>query len=146
MAAPTVPRPARPTLLVAAGVVIEDGRVLLSQRKRGTHLEGAWELPGGKVEPGEDPRDAVRRELREELGIDVTVGEIMDVTFHLYAEAQKAVLLLFYEAARAPGSPEPRAIEVAAVAWAGADSLDPARFPPADVAVLAKIRERLAPR
>jgi 8-oxo-dGTP diphosphatase len=146
MAAPTVPRPARPTLLVAAGVVIEDGRVLLSQRKRGTHLEGAWELPGGKVEPGEDPRDAVRRELREELGIDVTVGEIMDVTFHLYAEAQKAVLLLFYEAARAPGSPEPRAIEVAAVAWAGADSLDPAQFPPADVAVLAKIRERLAPR
>jgi 8-oxo-dGTP diphosphatase len=143
MAPPTV---TRPTLLVAAGVVIEGGRVLLSQRKRGTHLEGAWELPGGKVEPGEDPRATVRRELREELGIDVTVGEIVDVTFHVYADTAdetKAVLLLFYEAARTPGSPEPRALEVAAVAWAGADSLEPARFPPADVAVLAKIRARL---
>lgn len=131
------------TVVVAAAVVIEDGRVLLSQRKAGTHLAGAWEFPGGKVEPGEDPREALRRELREELGIDARIGEIVDVTFHRYADADKAVMLLFFEATREPASPEPRAIDVAAFEWAGPDGLDPARFPPADTGVLRKVRARL---
>ena len=131
------------TVLVAAAIVIEQGRVLLTQRKRGTHLEGAWEFPGGKVQPGEDPRDALRRELDEELGIAVAAGEIVDVTFHRYPDADQSVLLLFFEASRVPGSKDPRAIDVAAFAWAGAEELDPARFPPADVAVLRKVRARL---
>ncbi|HXN32995.1 MAG TPA: (deoxy)nucleoside triphosphate pyrophosphohydrolase [Polyangiaceae bacterium] len=131
------------TIVVAAGVVIEGGRVLLTKRKAGTHLEGAWELPGGKVQPGEDPRQALARELREELGIDVRVGDIVEVTFHRYEEAQKAVLLLFFEAVRLPTSLEPRAIDVAAFEWAGAEGLEPERFPPADVAVLKKVRAML---
>ncbi len=131
------------TVLVSAGVVIRDGRVLLSQRKGGTHLEGAWEFPGGKVEPGEDPKAALARELREELGIDAAVGEIVCVTFHRYDDADKAVLLLFYEATLRPGSPEPQALDVAAVTWADASFLEAARFPPADVEVLAKVRARL---
>jgi 8-oxo-dGTP diphosphatase len=134
---------ALPVILVAAGVLVEHGRVLVTRRKAGTHLAGTWELPGGKVQAGEDPREALRRELREELGIDVAVGEIVDVTFHRYDDADKAVLLLFFEATRVAGSPEPRAIDVAAVEWAGAQDLDPARFPPADVAVLKKVRARL---
>ncbi len=129
------------TVLVAAAVVIERGRVLLTQRKRGAHLEGLWEFPGGKVEDDEDPRDALARELREELGIEADVGEIVDVTFHRYEK--KSVLLLFFVATRRAGSPEPRAIDVAAFEWADASGLDPARFPPADVAVLAKVRPRL---
>jgi 8-oxo-dGTP diphosphatase len=132
------------TVLVSAAIVIEDGRVLVTQRKTGTHLAGAWEFPGGKVEPGEDPRDALRRELREELGIDVRVGEIVDVTFHRYDEAGKAVLLLFFEAMRDAGSPEPQALDVAAFRWATTRDLDPAAFPPADVQVLRKVRARLA--
>lgn len=131
------------TLVVAAAVVIEEGRVLLTQRKAGTHLAGAWEFPGGKVEEGEDPREALRRELREELGIDAVAGEIVDVAFHRYEDAGRAVLLLFFEATRAPGSPEPQTIDVAALKWAEAAALDPAAFPPADVAVLAKVRARL---
>lgn len=132
------------TVVVSAAVVIEGRSVLLTQRKSGTHLAGAWEFPGGKVEAGEDPRDALRRELREEIGIDATVGEIVDVTFHRYADADKAVLLLFFETTRAPGSPEPRPIDVAAVRWAAAEDLDDRAFPPADVAVLQKVRARLA--
>jgi 8-oxo-dGTP diphosphatase len=131
------------TVLVAAAIVLEQERVLVTQRKAGTHLAGAWEFPGGKVEAGEDPREALRRELREELGIDVQVGEIVDVTFHRYEEADKAVLLLFFEAARAPASPEPRSIEVAAFRWAAAEDLAAADFPPADVAVLRKVRRQL---
>jgi 8-oxo-dGTP diphosphatase len=131
------------TILVAAAVIIEDERVLLTQRKVGTHLEGAWEFPGGKVLAGEDPRDGLCRELDEELGIDVAAGEILEVTFHRYEEAKKAVLLLFFEAARLPGSRDPCARDVAAFAWASADELRPERFPPADAAVLRKVRATL---
>ncbi|HEV3194292.1 MAG TPA: (deoxy)nucleoside triphosphate pyrophosphohydrolase [Polyangiaceae bacterium] len=129
------------TILVAAAILVENGRVLLTQRKAGTHLGGAWEFPGGKVLPGEDPRDGLRRELDEELGIDVTVGEIVDVTFHRYGE--KSVLLLFFDVARQPGSADPRALDVAALEWATADGLLPGRFPPADVQVLHKVRAKL---
>lgn len=134
----------RPPVLVAAAVLIEDGRVLLTQRKRGTHLEGAWEFPGGKVEAGEDPRDALARELVEEIGVDVSVGDSVEVTFHRYEE--KSVLLLFFEVTRKPGSAEPRALDVAGIEWAGPGDLDPSRFPPADVAILAKVREMLSRR
>jgi len=125
------------TILVAAAIIVEGGRVLLTQRKRGSHLEGMWEFPGGKVEEGEDPKDALARELREELGIDIDVGDIVEVTFYKYET--KSVLLLFYRATRRAGS-EPRALDVAAFDWADRDALDPAKFPPADVAVLRKVK------
>ena len=132
------------THIVAAGILVENGKVLLSRRKQGSHLAGMWEFPGGKAEPGEDPRAALRRELEEELGITTRIGEIVDVAFHRYDDADKAVLLLFFEAVREPGSPEPTPIDVAEVAWCDAERLDPATFPPADVAVLAKVRRMLA--
>lgn len=131
------------TVVVAAAVILEEGRVLLTQRKAGTHLAGAWEFPGGKVESGEDPREALRRELREEIGIEASVGEVVDVTFHRYVEADKAVLLLFFEAVRVEGSPAPRVIDVAAFKWARREDLREEEFPPADVGVLEKVRLRL---
>jgi 8-oxo-dGTP diphosphatase len=131
------------TVLVVAAVVVENGRVLVTERKAGTHLAGAWEFPGGKLLPGEDPRAGLRRELREELGIETTIGEIVDVTFHEYPEADKAVLLMFFEAQRTASSRAPEAIDVAAFAWFGARDLDPERFPPADAAILEKAKKRL---
>jgi 8-oxo-dGTP diphosphatase len=131
------------TIVVSAGILIETGRVLLTKRKAGTHLEGAWEFPGGKVEPGEDPRAALARELKEEVGLEVKVGEIVDVTFHHYEQTRKPVLLLFFEVVRQAGSPEPRAIDVAEVRWARGGELDEKDFPEADVEVLKKVRGRL---
>jgi 8-oxo-dGTP diphosphatase len=128
------------TVLVAAGVVVEHGKILLSRRKEGTHLAGLWEFPGGKVEPGEDPRETVRRELEEELGIRVRVSDVMEVTFHRYVEAEKSVLLMFFRAEREPTSPDPKPLDAAEVKWMGPDELDPAEFPPADVAILTKVR------
>jgi 8-oxo-dGTP diphosphatase len=131
------------TIVVSAGILIEQGRVLLTQRKKGSHLAGAWEFPGGKVEPGEDPREALARELREELGIEAAASDVIEVTFHRYPE--RAVLLVFYRAGRRTGSPEPRAIDVAAFRWAGPGELVDAEFPPADVAILGKVRALLGP-
>jgi 8-oxo-dGTP diphosphatase len=131
------------TVVVSAGVILEGGRVLLTQRKAGSHLAGLWEFPGGKVESGEDPRDALARELFEELGILVTVGEIMDATFHRYEEADKAVLLLFFEATRTPLSPPPQALDVAALLWADTADLAPEKFPPADATILRKVDARM---
>ena len=85
-------------VIVVAGVLFEGERVLLTQRKKGAHLEGLWELPGGKIDPDEDPRDALVRELAEELGIDVTVGAPLEITSWRYPE--KRVLLLFFEVTR----------------------------------------------
>jgi 8-oxo-dGTP diphosphatase len=130
-----------PRAIVAAAVIVADGRVLLTQRKRGTHLAGAWEFPGGKVELREDPRDALVRELREEIGVDAIVGAPLEVTFHAYPE--KDVLLLFFEARLGDGSPAPRAIDVADVKWAAPGDLRDEEFPPADVAVLARVRALL---
>lgn len=132
------------TVIVAAGLLFEGNRVLVAQRKAGDHLAGSWEFPGGKAEPGEDPRVAVVRELREEVGILVTVVDIVDVAFHHYADANKSVLLLFYEVTLTRGSAGPSAIDVADFAWWSASELDPAKFPPADVGVLAKVRARLS--
>ena len=98
-------------------------------------------VPSGKVEPDEDPRATVVRELREELGIEVEVGDVVEATFHRYRE--KTVLLLFYEAGRKPGSPAPRALDVADFRWAGLEDLADEAFPPADVPVLTKVRARL---
>lgn len=128
-------------VIVVAGVLFEGGRVLLTQRKKGSHLEGLWELPGGKVDPDEDPRDALVRELREELGIEVEVGAPLEITSWRYPE--KRVLLLFFEVVRKPGSPEPAIVDVADLTWARREDLDRLSFPPADVAVIERIRARL---
>ncbi|QJU52784.1 (deoxy)nucleoside triphosphate pyrophosphohydrolase [Herbiconiux sp. KACC 21604] len=65
-------------LEVVAAVFLKGGRVLGCRRAPGRSAAGKWELPGGKVEPGEDPRDALRREVSEELGVEVMVGDLLD--------------------------------------------------------------------
>lgn len=134
------------TIIVVAGIVYRENTVLLTQRKADAHLAGAWEFPGGKVEDGEEPRAALARELHEELGISVEVGDIVEVTYHHYVEAGRAVLLLFYEATLRPESPAPIVKDVAAFEWGTLAALDPARFPAADIDVLRKVRARLAAR
>lgn len=128
-------------VIVVAGVLLEGGRVLLTQRKKGAHLEGLWELPGGKIDPDEDPRDALARELREEIGVEVEVGAPVEITSWRYPE--KRVLLLFFEVTRKPGSPEPTIVDVADLIWATRDDLDRLQFPAADVSVVERIKQRL---
>ena len=123
-------------VVVAAAVVIRDGRVLLTRRTEGQHLAGLWEFPGGKLEDGESPEEALVRECREECGIEVEVAEILDVTHHRYPE--KDVLLLFYRCELRAG--EVRHLQVADHAWVAPDDLDDYPLPPADERVVARIR------
>ena len=123
-------------VIVAAAVLIREGRVLLTRRAEGQHLAGMWEFPGGKLEPGESPEAALTRECLEECGIEIEVGEILDVTHHRYPE--KDVLLLFYRCALRTGAV--RNLQVAEHAWVSPDELDRYSLPPADQGVVAKIR------
>jgi 8-oxo-dGTP diphosphatase len=114
--------------LVVAGLVVRDGEVLISQRRADQSLPLQWEFPGGKVEPGEAPVDALVRELREELGIEVAVGRVWDVLFHAYPTFD--LVMLVYACRIAAG--EPRAVEVAAIAWAQPGDLHAWDILPAD--------------
>jgi 8-oxo-dGTP diphosphatase len=120
---------ARPRKLVVAGLVIgDDERVLITQRRADQALPLQWEFPGGKVEPGEAPVDALVRELREELGVTVAVGRIWDVLFHAYPAFD--LVMLVYVCRIVDGSP--RAVEVADLAWVAARDLAGWDILPAD--------------
>ena len=88
-------------ILVVAGLIRapyshpQAGRILMSRRLANTHLAHSWEFPGGKVELGEDPIDALHRELKEELNIEVSHPEVYAVGHHCYSE--KEVILMVYE-------------------------------------------------
>jgi 8-oxo-dGTP diphosphatase len=125
----------RPPIIVAAAILRRDGDVLLTRRMEGAHLAGYWEFPGGKVEPGEDPEEALVRECREECGIEVRVEDVVDVTFHRYD--QKDVLLLFYDCKLLSG--EVRHLGVADHVWCPPGRLSEYRLPPPDERVVRKL-------
>ena len=117
------------TLWVCAAVLIEDGKVMLTQRPAGSNHAGAWEFPGGKIEPGETPRDALVRELQEELALPVVVGDVLEVAS--VPRAHEQLTLLFFRVSRDPGN-EPEAREVAAIAWFSLDAIPLDKLTPAD--------------
>ena len=121
---------------VAAGLVFRRGKLLITQRYPEAHLGGLWEFPGGKREPEETFPECLRRELREELGIEVEVGEEMETLTHAYPE--KTVLLRFYHCRWL--EQEPRNVGCQAFRWIGPDELESYEFPAAD----ARLLERLA--
>lgn len=131
----------RKRIQVVAGLLEREGSVLVDRRRRGTHLEGLWEFPGGKVEPGEAPEGALIRELREELGVDSEVlGQVATVE-HAYPEFDLSLALY---AVRFSG--EPQALEVAEVRWVPLMELSALPMPPADVPLVAAVLERHARR
>ena len=85
----------QPPVVVAAAVILRDDAFLLTRRLKGTHLEGAWEFPGGKCEPEETLEQCLAREILEELGAGIAIGERLLVTRHAYAE--RSVELHFFE-------------------------------------------------
>jgi 8-oxo-dGTP diphosphatase len=124
-----------PAIVVAAAVVRREGRVLLTRRPDRGHLAGYWEFPGGKLEDGESPEDALRRECREECGVDVEPVDILDVAFHRYPG--KDVLLLFYDCRLRAG--EVQHLQVADHAWVLPSELRAYELPPPDERLVRKL-------
>ncbi len=120
--------PIRNLTVVAAVIRDGDGRVLLTRRPRDRHMGGLWEFPGGKVDDGEAPSDALTRELREELG--VAAGVERPITFAVHEEWGLRILLLFYAVQILDG--EPKGKEGQAVAWVPVTELASYPTPPAD--------------
>src|SRR5471032_2858678 len=107
--------PQRLMLVVAAALVDPDGRVLIAQRPEGKSMAGLWEFPGGKIEPGERPEDALIRELREELGIAVKEACLAPFTFASHTYGGFHLLMPLYVCRRWDGNPQ--SLTHAAIKW-----------------------------
>jgi len=116
------------TVIVAAGMIVQQGKILVTQRKKGSHQGLLWEFPGGKVEEGEDPRKALERELREELGIEVKVGKIFEVVYYTYPEYP--ILLLVYHCRIDRGTP--KVLGCQDLRWVHPSKIEELAMPPAD--------------
>lgn len=126
-----------PTTVVGA-VMLRDGRVLAARRS--TPPVGLWEFPGGKVEPGEQPPDALVRELREELGLTVTVGAELGDPDRPWPISERLELRLFL--VDASGDPAPGDSHDA-LRWVGPEQLDGLAWLPSDRDALPLVRDQL---
>ena len=129
-------------ILVSAVALIDpDGRVLLAQRPVGKSMAGLWEFPGGKVEPGETPEAALIRELQEELGIDTWASCLAPLTFASHAYETFHLLMPLFACRKWQGIVQPR--EGQALEWVRPADLANYPMPPADVPVVAMLRDWL---
>jgi 8-oxo-dGTP diphosphatase len=133
---------AKPLLLVAACALVDiDGRVLLARRPEGKKMAGLWEFPGGKLQPGETPEAALIRELKEELGIDVSVACLAPLAFASHAYERFHLLMPLYVCRRWKGIP--RAREGQTLTWVRPARLAEYDMPPADKPLIPLLREFL---
>ena len=122
---------------VVGAVIVQGGRVLCALRGGGP-LAGLWEFPGGKVEPGEEPRAALRREIAEELGCQIVGGELITTAVHRYEFA--TVELSTYRCRLAQG--EPIASEHSRLAWLAPSELGTLSWAPVDIATVERLTQR----
>ena len=133
---------AKPLLLVAACALIDiDGRVLLARRPEGKKMAGLWEFPGGKLNPGETPEAALIRELREELGIDVTAACLAPFAFASHAYERFHLLMPLYLCRRWQGFVQP--LEGQSLAWVRPAKLTEYEMPAADKPLVPLLRDFL---
>ncbi|HKR36096.1 MAG TPA: 8-oxo-dGTP diphosphatase MutT [Steroidobacteraceae bacterium] len=123
--------------VVAGALFDEQGRVLIAQRPPGKHMAGGWEFPGGKVEPGEEPRAGLVRELREELGIEVHEAAPLIAYEHQYPH--RRVLLDLWVVTRYSGEPQP--LDAPALQWAAIEDLERVGLLEADRPMIGALRD-----
>lgn len=133
--------PVKTVLVAAVALVDVDGRVLIAERPEGKSMAGLWEFPGGKVEPGETPEQALIRELKEELAIDVTEACLAPFTFASHNYEDFHLLMPLYLCRRWDGILQP--LEGQQVKWVRPLELRAYPMPPADEPLIAMLRDFL---
>lgn len=128
-------RDAAPTVEVAAGLIIRNGKILIAQRLSNAHLGGLWEFPGGKRKPDESFETCLAREILEELGLTIAVNEQVASAEHL--DAERRVSLRFYRCTILAGEPQPLGCE--ACRWVTPAEITAYPFPPADEPLVRQI-------
>ena len=131
--------PTLQTIDVSAALIFHDGKLLITRRHSDAHLGGLWEFPGGKRKPDETFEQCLVREIREELGVEISVGKLFESVTHAYPE--KTVRLKFFVCRLERG--EPRRLGCAAFKWISAAELDHYQFPAADTKLLEKLPDAL---
>jgi 8-oxo-dGTP diphosphatase len=120
-----------PTLLVVAAALVDpEGRVLLQQRSLGRDMAGLWEFPGGKIEDGEIPEEALIRELREELGIQADAASLAPAAFASAGLGTRHLILLLYICREWRGVPQP--LDASDLKWVRPHQMSALPMPPAD--------------
>ena len=128
-------------LVSAVALIDRDGRVLITQRPKGKSMEGLWEFPGGKIESGETPEDALVRELYEELGIETWSSCLAPLTFASHGYSDFHLLMPFFACRKWDGTPKPK--EGQNLKWVHVKGLKDFRMPPADIPLIAVLRDWL---
>ena len=135
--------PAKLVLVVDCALIDPDGRVLIAQRPADKQMGGLWEFPGGKMEPGERPEEALIRELSEELGIAVKEPCLAPFTFASHAYADFQLLMPLYLCRRWEGTVQAK--EHQGLKWVWPKDLKDYPMPPADVPLVPMLRDLLLP-
>ena len=128
-------------LVSAVALLDKDNRVLLAQRPKGKSMEGLWEFPGGKIEPGESPEGALVRELHEELGIKTWNSCLAPLTFASHSYDDFHLLMPLFACRKWNGIVSPR--EGQALAWVHAEKLKDYPMPAADIPLIPILRDWL---
>ena len=135
---PTTEDSNHPIIVVAAVIRDDGGRIMLTRRPEGSHMGGLWEFPGGKVEDGEAPIEALERELDEELALSVRIGA--PLTFSVHEEPGMRIVLLFFAATL--GDSRPTAVDGQEIDWVAPADLPSYPTPPADAELIRLLARR----
>ncbi|TFV93116.1 (deoxy)nucleoside triphosphate pyrophosphohydrolase [Algoriphagus kandeliae] len=123
---------------VTCAIIIQDQKVLAVRRSKSMPLAGFWEFPGGKIEEGESPASCIIREIKEELGIEIKLGEILPASDHAYSQ-EKVIRLIPFSAIIHSG--EIKLYEHDQLSWLGANELFEVTWAPADIPIVSYLKE-----
>ena len=126
----------RKTIRVAAALILDNGRVFATQRGYGAYKDW-WEFPGGKIEPGETPKEALKREIREELAAEIEVGDFLTTVEYDYPEFHLSMDCFWCRVLEG----ELKLLEHEAARWLPLDDLLQVKWLPADLEVIGKVRQ-----
>lgn len=126
-------------IIVTAAIIEKEGRYLITQRPEGGHLPLKWEFPGGRVKLGEDPKECLEREIKEELGINIHVFSIFDCSSFVYDNSRHIILLAF-SCYMYPG--KIKKIGIKDYKWVTLKTMTQYDFCEADIPIIKKLQEK----